>query len=154
MDNKKLIDFNALETFAEGLKSKLDALKEEIVPSRAIYKPAGSVSSLTQDMLIESNLGNVYNVTTQFSTNENFVEGSGKTYPDGTNVAIVDVGSGTYKFDVYSGFVDLSNYVTSESLEPYMKTEDFKTNFDSNLADEIIDSSEIQQMIREIFDEV
>ena len=58
--------------------------------------------------LTAANVGNVYNFDTAFTTTSDFVEGAGITYPAGTNVSIAEVSSGTYKYDVLSGFVDIS----------------------------------------------
>ena len=77
----------------------------------SVYKPAGSVAFASLPTLSSNVLGNVYNVTDAFTTTANFVEGAGKSYPAGTNVVVVEPTSGTYKFDVLSGFVDLSSYV-------------------------------------------
>ena len=80
----------------------------------SVYKPAGSVAFASLPTLASGVLGNVYNVTDAFTTTNDFVEGSGKNYPAGTNVVVVNTGtssSPTYKFDVLSGFVDLSGYV-------------------------------------------
>lgn len=78
------------------------------------YKPAGSVANVgSLGSLTAANLGKVYNFTSSFTTTSDFVEGSGKTYPVGTNVVIVDVGTAqnpSYKYDVLAGFVDLSGY--------------------------------------------
>lgn len=86
----------------------------------AVYKPAGSktCSQLLSSLLIADNLGKVYNITDSGTTTADFVEGAGKTIDAGDNVVIVDVGSGgthTYKFDLLSGMVDLTNYI-SKSL--------------------------------------
>ena len=77
----------------------------------SVYKPAGSVAFASLPTLASGVLGNVYNVTDAFTTTTDFVEGSGKSYPAGTNVVVVEPSSGTYKFDVLAGFVDLSGYV-------------------------------------------
>ena len=77
----------------------------------SVYKPAGSVAFASLPTLASNVLGNVYNVTDAFTTTTDFVEGSGKSYPAGTNVVVVEPTSGTYKFDVLAGFVDLSGYV-------------------------------------------
>lgn len=76
-----------------------------------VYKPQGSVlfSSLVVGLLIEANSGFVYNITDAFTTNENFVEGAGKSHSAGTNVVIIEH-SGNYKFDVLGGTVDLTPY--------------------------------------------
>jgi hypothetical protein len=66
-------------------------------------------------LLTSANEGNVYNVSEEFTTTTNFVEGAGKTYPAGTNIVVVNTGtsaSPVYKFDILAGFMDLSNYVT------------------------------------------
>ena len=80
----------------------------------AVYKPAGNVDFINQlGALTAENLGKVYNVLNGFTTTSNFMEGSGKKYPAGTNVVIVQTGSSqnpTYKYDVLAGFVDLSPY--------------------------------------------
>ena len=77
----------------------------------SVYKPAGSVAYASLPTPASTNLGNVYNVTDAFTTDSRFVDGSGNSYPAGTNVVVIDAGSSTYKFDVLSGFVDLSGYV-------------------------------------------
>jgi len=86
----------------------------------SVYKPAGSVAFANLPTLSASVLGNVYNVTDAFTTTNDFVEGAGKSYPANTNVVVVNTGtsaSPVYKFDVLSGFVDLSGYVpTSRTI--------------------------------------
>ena len=82
------------------------------------YKPAGSVTFANLPTLSASVVGNVYNVTDSFTTTTNFIEGAGNSYSAGTNVVVVDAGSGTYKFDVLAGFVDLSDYAkTADFIE-------------------------------------
>ena len=80
----------------------------------AVYKPAGTVAFASLPTLSASVLGNVYNVSDAFTTTSDFVEGSGKSYPAGTNVVVVDTSATStpsYKFDVLAGMVDLSGYV-------------------------------------------
>lgn len=77
----------------------------------SVYKPAGSVAFASLPTLASGVLGNVYNVTDAFTTTADFVEGAGNSYPAGTNVVVIEPTSGTYKFDVLAGFVDLSGYV-------------------------------------------
>ncbi|MBP5594147.1 MAG: hypothetical protein J6Y02_02105 [Pseudobutyrivibrio sp.] len=55
--------------------------------------------------------GFVYNVTDEFTTDSRFVEGAGKVYPAGTNVAIINLGDATtanMKYDVIGAFVDVA----------------------------------------------
>lgn len=91
-------------------KTQVDAMVS------AAYRPAGNAASVAAlGSLTSANIGKVYNMTASFTTTSDFVEGSGLTYPAGTNVVIVDAGSGTYKYDVLSGFVDLSGYAQKVS---------------------------------------
>ena len=82
----------------------------------ATYKAKGSVAFANLPSLTAANEGNVYNVTDAFTTTADFVEGAGKSYPANTNVVIVNTTGTTYKYDVLSGFVDLSGYVQSSDL--------------------------------------
>ena len=105
------------------------------------YKPGGSLAFASLPALTASNLGYVYNITDAFTTTSDFVEGSGKSHPAGTNVAIVDVGSSTYKYDVLAGFVDLSGYVQKETGKG-LSTNDYTTN-DKNKLDGIETGAEV-----------
>lgn len=88
----------------------------------SVYKPGGSVAFASLPSLSASVLGKVYNVTDAFTTTSSFMEGSGKKYPAGTNVVVVDAGSRTYKFDVLAGFVDLSGYATTSAMTSAIAT--------------------------------
>lgn len=81
----------------------------------SVYKPAGSTAFADLPAASADTLGNVYNVTDAFTTTDSFVEGAGKSYPAGTNVAVVLVGE-EYKYDVLSGMVDLSDYSTTDEI--------------------------------------
>lgn len=84
------------------------------------YKACGSVAFASLPTVADERVGNVYNVSDAFVTTEEFVEGSGKSYPAGTNVVAVD--SDGKKWDVLSGFVDLSGYATTGSLASYVQS--------------------------------
>jgi len=93
-----------------------------------VYKPAGNktVAELTSALLIAGNLGNVYNMTTSGETTSDFVEGAGKPIDVGANVAIVDVGTSStpsYKFDLLSGMVDMSNFVQKSNTAGLLKND-------------------------------
>ena len=60
------------------------------------------------------NKGWVYNVSDAFTTTEAFVEGAGHSYGAGTNIVCVDAGSGSYKWDVLAGTVDLTELTADE----------------------------------------
>ena len=80
-----------------------------------IYRAAGSLTALeiVNDLLVEENLGNVYNITETFTTTIDFVEGVGIEFAAGTNIVIIDSGNEVYKFDVLTGFIDTSSFLTS-----------------------------------------
>lgn len=82
----------------------------------ATYKPAGTITFESLPTLAATEEGKVYNISDAFTTTENFVEGAGVSYPAGTNVVCIDVGEDEFKWDVLSGFVDLSAYATTESV--------------------------------------
>ena len=58
-----------------------------------LYKPAGNATLDTLPTASAAVLGNVYNMSEAFTTDSRFVEGSGKNYPVGTNVVVVDIGT-------------------------------------------------------------
>ena len=89
-----------------AVKSAIDAAIS------SVYKPAGSVAFASLPTPVKAVEGNVYNVTDAFTTDSRFIEGTGKEYPAGTNVVIINTDGTTYKFDVLAGMVDLSNYQT------------------------------------------
>ena len=80
------------------------------------YKAQGSkaASDLTSALLVKANEGYVYNLSNKLEITDSnkslFVENLKSSYPAGTNVVVVNVGGGTYKFDVIAGFVDLTAY--------------------------------------------
>lgn len=89
------------------------------------YKASGSkqASELTSDLLVAGNVGNVYNLSTALTitaANKSlFVENAEGTYPVGTNVVVVNVGtsgSPSYKFDILAGFVDTSSFLTAADV--------------------------------------
>lgn len=87
----------------------------------AAYKPAGimAASELLPALLVEANLGNVYNITQAGTTTSDFVEGAGKPIRVGDNVGICNVGTSSspdYKFDLLSGFIDTSDFVTADDM--------------------------------------
>ena len=76
-------------------------------------KPKGSVAFASLPALTAANLNTYYNVTDSFTTTADFIEGAGKSYPAGTNVAIINTGtdaSPVYKYDAMVGMTDLTGY--------------------------------------------
>ena len=99
-------------------KTETDLKIDEKIATKvsSTYKAAGSINfaSLPTPSAIEE--GKVYNIFDAFTTDENFVESAGQNYPAGTNVVCINTTDGVYKWDVLAGFVDLSNYATTESV--------------------------------------
>jgi hypothetical protein len=86
----------------------------------AAYHAAGTktCAQLTSSLLVAANSGNVYNMTDSGTTTSDFIEGSGKPIRAGDNVgicAVTENNATVYKFDLLSGFVDLTNYKTKQT---------------------------------------
>ena len=122
-DSTNAVTANSTDLVESGaVKSAIDAA------IASVYKPAGdkTVAQLVAALLIADNLGNVYNVTDSGTTTADFVGGAGNPIKAGDNVAVVDVGSvgsPSYKFDLLSGFVDLTNYVQKSLTSGLLKND-------------------------------
>lgn len=79
-----------------------------------VYTPKGSIAFASLPTAATGNKGWVYNVTGAFTTTAAFVEGAGHSYGAGTNVVCVDAGSGSYKWDVLAGTIDLTELTADE----------------------------------------
>lgn len=97
------------------------------------YKAAGSVAFAALPTLAAAIEGNVYNISDEFTTTEDFVEAAGTKYPAGTNIVCIKVGE-AYKWDVLAGFVDLSAYETAATAGAKYAT---KTELTDGLAGKV-----------------
>ena len=79
-----------------------------------VYTPKGSIAFASLPTAAAGNKGWVYNVSNAFTTTAVFVEGAGHSYGAGTNVVCVDAGSGSYKWDVLAGTIDLTELTATE----------------------------------------
>lgn len=79
-----------------------------------VYTPKGSIAFKSLPTAAAGNKGWVYNVSDAFTTTAAFVEGAGHSYGAGTNVVCVDAGSGSYKWDVLAGTIDLAELTADE----------------------------------------
>ena len=100
------------------------------------YKAGGSVAFSALPALTAENLGVVVNVNEAFTTNANFVEGAGKNHPAGTNVVVALSGS-TYKYDALAGFVDLSAYATTSTVNSQLNGKADKSTMTAALANKV-----------------
>lgn len=94
--------------------------------------PKGTVAYASLPTPAKANLGYMYNVSDEFTTDARFVEGAGKKYDAGANVYVVVITTGSsteYKFDVFMGFVDLSGYQTKADMPGVATNEDIDAMF-------------------------
>ena len=114
------------ETGADDTNYPTEKAVREAINSKvaSAYKAAGTktVAELTSSLLVSANEGNVYNMTDSGTTTADFIEGAGKVIKAGDNVGICKVGD-VYKFDLLSGFVDLSNYVQKSNTAGLIKND-------------------------------
>lgn len=87
------------------------------------YKVKGSSAFASLPTPAETEEGNVYNVTDEFTTTEIFVEGAGQKYPAGTNVVCVEESEGVFKWDVLPGFIDTDSFVLNSDIETVTEDE-------------------------------
>ena len=82
-----------------------------------VYTPKGSLADISTlgTLSTSGKVGDVYNISSEFTTTADFVEGVGKVYPAGTNIVLVEVEE-VKKWDVLAGSVDLSAYVKSSEM--------------------------------------
>lgn len=88
----------------------------------SVYKPLGSTTFANLPAPSTLAVGDVYNVSDDFTTTSDFIEGAGKTFPAGTNVVVVDNG-GVKMWDVLAGMVDLSDYAKLADFDPITTAE-------------------------------
>lgn len=95
-------------------KGEVDAAIGTALSAAVKYERSVETSELTGDLLIADNKNKMFNVKGQFTTDANFLEGDGKTYPAGTNIVVVEESDGIFKFDVQGSSYDLSQLVVEE----------------------------------------
>lgn len=88
-----------------------------------VYKIKGSVAFASLPSLTSGDVkeGYIYNVTDAFTTNSDFKEGAGLSYPAGTNVVVIDTaekdsGTHNYMWDCQAGTYDFSDFMMKDDL--------------------------------------
>ena len=105
---------NYVDTKVSGLQTA-DQVQAAISSAiTGVYTPKGSIAFKSLPTAAAGNKGWVYNITDAFTTTAAFVEGAGHSYGAGTNVVCVDAGSGSYKWDVLAGTIDLTELTADE----------------------------------------
>ncbi len=119
---------DAIATSKSYTDDQLDATKTELqaeINSKisTAYKVKGSSAFASLPALSATEEGNVYNLTDEFTTTDDFVEGKGKKYPVGTNVVCVEVSEGVFKWDALPGFIDTDSFVLNSDIETVTEDE-------------------------------
>lgn len=99
------MDYSNAQQFAQAIRTAMNTYN-------GAWKARGSVTfaNLPSTLTLAME-GYVYNVEDQFTTDSRFVEGTGKVYEAGTNVAVVNTGTEqapAMKFDTLGSFIDTS----------------------------------------------
>lgn len=86
----------------------------------SIYKPHGDLTcaQLTSDLLIATNIGNVYNMTDSGTTSALFIQGAGKTINVGDTVGIIQADDSNIMFNLMGSMIDLHDYQKQELTTP------------------------------------
>lgn len=116
----------ATQTWVEGkgyaTTNNVNTLINQAVST--VYTPKGSLADISTLITLAASgkVGDVYNISSEFTTTNVFIEGIGKKYPAGTNIVLVEV-EDEKKWDVLAGSVDLSAYVKSSEMVAITDTE-------------------------------
>ena len=107
---------------AANVDAKVNAAKTELQNSLgSAFRAKGSTMFASLPAPASATKGDVWNITDQFTTTDQFVDGSGKTLPAGTNVVAVAVTTGdttVMKWDALTGMIDLSGYMRKTDITP------------------------------------
>lgn len=94
--------------------NKVATMKDVNASISSVYHYKGSINFVNIPTITNVS-GDVYNIKDEFTADERFVEDArGKTFPAGTNIAYTE----EKLWDVLSGAIDLSKYVTLDDLVP------------------------------------
>lgn len=110
-------DLNDLSNLTTDFQSGSQVDSKIAAAISSTYKPAGSLaaSGISNSLLVAANEGKVYNITEQFTTTADFVEGASKKYEAGTNIVVINAGTEqvpSWKFDILAGFIDVAGLST------------------------------------------
>lgn len=101
-----MVDKDAVVDIVSGEAEEILSGVQEIVDTAVstAWKAGGSKAptDLTSALLVAANEGKVYNMSASGTTDTNFVEGSGKPYLAGTDIAVINTGTASspvYKFN-------------------------------------------------------
>lgn len=106
----------AKSDLSTALQDEIDAMADEATVTQqinsqiaAVYKPGGSkVAADLVNAPTAAQLGYVYNVTEDFTTNVNFLEGADQAFPAGTDVGVIEIPNSVYSAVTPEGTEDPS----------------------------------------------
>lgn len=161
MSEVKLVSQEALDAYTQALSQKLNSKLSNIYTPKgsAIYadtaylasankaSPAINSVGLWQQIngnwtkLTEVMPGWVYNITNKFTTDANFIDGTGIEPLEGINIVVINVGTTqnpALKFDLLavSAETDLSDYDTSAEVDAKLQNLDIPTKQDKTMSAE------------------
>ncbi len=123
-----MVDKDAVVSIVSGSASGVvDTVSGMIATAvSTAWKAGGSKApmDLTSSLLVAANEGKVYNMSASGTTDSNFMEGAGKSYAAGTDIAVINDGtaeSPVYKFNVlatYDASVVKSITVGASTITP------------------------------------
>lgn len=113
-----------------------------------VYTPTGSSDFANLPTPGANNLGDVIIVNDGFTTDDKFVT-PGQEYPAGTNVVVVKTGSNpdTYKYEILSTAVDLTDYLTkTEASTTYLTKAEAENKVDKKTGYSLIQDTLITKL--------
>ena len=161
MSEVKFVSQEALDAYTQALSQKLNSKLSNIYTPKgsAIYadtaylasanKASSAINSIGLWQQINSNWtkltevmpGWVYNITNKFTTDANFIDGTGIEPLEGINIVVINVGTTqnpVLKFDLLavSAETDLSDYDTSAEVDAKLQNLDIPTKQDKVMSTE------------------
>ena len=102
----------------------------------SIYTPRGDLTcaELTSALLIEANVGNVYQMSDSGTTSALFINGAGHTISVNDNVGIIKAGADTYMFNLMGNAFDLHDYQKQDLSTPIIIGGTSRTTVESALS--------------------
>lgn len=111
------VSYSNANALATKIGNKLRSLN-------SAYQFKGSITFASLPASLTSSMdGYVYNISDDFTTDNRFIDGSGKKYSAGTNVAVANIGtpqSPNMMFDVIGNFIDITvdSALSTTSVNP------------------------------------
>ena len=161
MSEAKFVSQEALDAYTQALSQKLNSKLSNIYTPKgsAIYadtaylasanKASSAINSVGLWQQINGNWtkltevmpGWVYNITNEFTTDANFIDGTGIEPLEGINIVVINVGTTqnpVLKFDLLavSTETDLSDYDTSAEVDAKLQNLDIPTKQDKVMSAE------------------